>query len=145
MSNRKGFTLLEMLLALSVVAIIAGITIPGYRGFQARNDLDLTAQTFVYNLRRAKIHAQGMDRNGRWGVFLTTSSMVFFQGTNSTTRDTTLDETTDIPSTITVSGTLEVVFEKFTGFPVSVGTTTFTSFLGDTYTIGVNEFGVVSY
>ncbi|KKT34575.1 MAG: hypothetical protein UW24_C0026G0001, partial [Parcubacteria group bacterium GW2011_GWA2_44_12] len=37
--KNAGFTLIEVLLSITAIAIIAGISIPVYQSFQNRNDL----------------------------------------------------------------------------------------------------------
>ena len=60
MKLRKGFTLLEVSLSIAILGIIFGMTMPMYRVFMIRNDLDIATVTLVQNLRRAQTLSQGI-------------------------------------------------------------------------------------
>ncbi|MDO8260622.1 MAG: prepilin-type N-terminal cleavage/methylation domain-containing protein, partial [Candidatus Magasanikbacteria bacterium] len=54
----KGFTLIEMLLTLTVIALLAGLSAPIYMSFQGRNDLNVANSVVVSSLRRAQTLAR---------------------------------------------------------------------------------------
>jgi prepilin-type N-terminal cleavage/methylation domain-containing protein len=64
----QGFTLSEILLSISLMAIIGGMIIPMYRTFLIRDDLDIAATTLAQNLRRAQALSQAADGDTTWGV-----------------------------------------------------------------------------
>lgn len=143
--TQKGFTLIELLLSVSVIMIIAGMSVPIYQSFQARNDLDIAAVSIAQSLRRAEILAQAVDGDTKWGVDIRIGSITVFRGSSYATRDTAFDELFDVPTSITPSGMSEVVFAKFTGVPQTTGTITLTSNANETRTITINAKGMVSY
>lgn len=144
-STEKGFTLLEVVLSLAVIAVIAGISIPVYESFQVRNDLDITATTYAQSLRRAQILAEAVDGDIAWGVYIIGGSITLFKGTSYPLRDSSFDEVFTIPPSITPSGIAEIVFTKFTGLPQTTGIVTLTSNINETRTITINARGTVSY
>ncbi len=141
----SGFTLIEMLLVIAIIAIISGISIPVYQSFQVRNDLDIATASIVQSLRRAAVLSQAVDNDTSWGVYVTSGSLTLFKGTSYATRDSNFDELFDIPLTITPSGVSEIVFTKFTGLPQTTGTITLTSNTNETRTITINAKGMVNY
>lgn len=147
--KNTGFTLLEILLSITTIAIIAGISIPIYQAFQNRNNLDIAAVTFAQTARRAQVLAQATDGDTSWGVRAQIGSITLFKGTSYAGRDASYDETFDLPSSITPSSALgnfwEVVFTKFTGLPQATGTLTLTSVNNETRNITLNAKGTASY
>ena len=143
--TRAGFTLVELLLSLAVLGIVATISIPVYQSFQTKNDLDLAANTVVQSLRRAQILSQSGESASGWGVFIQPGSLVVFQGSSYSTRNSIFDETTNIPSNIVPSGLIEIVFSPLWGEVATVGSTTLASPGNSSKTISVNSQGVINY
>lgn len=142
---KQGFTLIELVLSLSVIMIIAGLSTTVYQSFQVRNDLDIAAVTIAQSLRRAHVQAQAVDGDTSWGVDIRTGSITVFRGVSYAARDTTLDEVFEMPTSLTPSGIAEVMFTKFTGLPQTTGTITLTSNANETRTITINAKGTISY
>jgi len=143
--SNKGFTLLEMLLAVALLSIITGIGVPVYQSFQARNDLDVAEAAVVQTLHRAQTLAQASDGDTSWGMYATTSSIILFKGASYASRDSGFDEVFNTVGSITPSGVSEIVFTKFSGLPEATGTITLTSNIGEVRNIIVNSQGMVSY
>jgi prepilin-type N-terminal cleavage/methylation domain-containing protein len=140
-----GFTLLEVLLSIACISIIAGIAIPVYQSFQIRNDLSIASTTIAQSLRRAQILSQSSAGDTTSGVKIQSGSIVVFQGTTYAGRDTSLDESFNLPVSITPTGIDEIIFSKLTGFPSTTGTITLTSNINEIKTITINEKGTVTY
>lgn len=143
--KNAGFTLMEGLLSIAVIAIIGGISIPIYQSFQVRNDLDIAIVSTVQTLRRAQVLAQAVDGDTSWGISVLSGSIILFKGASYAARDTAFDEVFEVPASITPSGLSEIVFTKFTGLPQTTGTITLTSNANETRTITINTKGIVSY
>lgn len=143
--KKAGFTLLEVLLSVAAIAIIAGISIPFYQSFQVRNDLDITANTWVQTLRRAQVLSQSVDGDTTWGVKVQSASLTLFKGASYAARATSSDEVFNVPTSITPSGITEVVFNKFSGFPQTTGTTTLTASTAEIRIININAKGTLTY
>ena len=140
-----GFTLIEMILSIAIIAIIAGISAPVYQSFQVRNDLDIAAVSVAHSLRRASALSQSVDGDISWGVALQSGSITLFKGASYALRDAAYDEIFEVPASITPSGLSEVIFTKFTGLPTSTGTITLTSNANETRTITINAKAMVNY
>lgn len=145
LQTNKGFTLLEVLLSIALIAIILGITTPVYVAFSRRNDLDLATDTATQALRRAQILSQGMSSDDNWGVEIQFGNIIIFKGNVFSTRDQNFDENFSISSAITFSGSNEVIFNKFLG-DTSGGTINLINTTENaTRTININSKGLVTY
>jgi prepilin-type N-terminal cleavage/methylation domain-containing protein len=146
-ANERGFTLIEMLLSVGIIAMLAAMSLPIYASFASRNDLDLDTQGVVDMLRRAETYARTMNGDSNWGVKVQAGTVTLFKGTSYAARDSTADETDNIAGTITIGGTVsEVVFTKFTAIPNTTGTVTLThTATNDVRTITLNAKGMVDY
>jgi len=145
--NQRGFTLIEMLLTVGILAALASLSLPIYSSFASRNDLDLDTQTLASMIRRAETYSRTMNGDSNWGVKVQAGSAVLFKGASYATRDSTVDETDTITNTVTVGGSIsEVVFTKLTGAPSTTGTITLThTATNDVRTITLNAKGMVDY
>ena len=142
---RKGFTLPEIMLSLALLTIIGGMTIPLYRTFMIRNDLDIATVSLAQTMRRAQALSQAGDGDTTWGVHVGVGGILLFKGSSYVTRDMAFDENTQMPTSISVTGLTDVVFAKVTGAPYATGTTIFTSQSNEVRTITINEKGMVDY
>ena len=143
--TKKGFTLPEVLISVSLLAIIGAMIIPAYRTFLIRNDLDIATVTITQSLRRAQGLSQSGDGDMTWGVRVGVGSILIYKGASYITRDPTYDENTSIPTTIVPTGIIEVTFSKFTGLPFATGTFILTSQTNEQRNVTINEKGMVDY
>lgn len=141
----RGFSLLEVLLAVAVLGILAGILIPVYQTFNVKNSLDVAANDTVAALRKAQIYSQAVQQDSAWGVYVQAGSMTLYKGGSYTSRDTSFDDIVTFSSTITPSGVAEVNYAKMTGLPGATGTITLTSSTGLVRTITLNAKGLITY
>jgi prepilin-type N-terminal cleavage/methylation domain-containing protein len=145
MMRQQGFTLLEMMLSVAIIAVITTISLPLYASFLARNDLDITSQQLAEAFRRAEVYARGVKNDSVWSVEVQSAKVVLFRGTNFASRDTSFDETIDLPGTVAASGLGEVQFAKLSGLPNTTGNITLTSNASETKTVSINAQGMVNY
>ena len=141
---QRGFTLIEVLLSVAIISLIVGMSLPIYRAFQTKNDLDMTAETVAFALRRAQTYARGVKADSQWGVSIQSGALTVFKGASYAARDTSYDESSVISGGIVVGGLSEVVFTKLTGQPSTTGTVALTV-NNDTKTVDINAKGTVAY
>lgn len=145
MIDSRGFTLIEALLSVSIMGIIAGLSIPVYQIFLVQNDLSNNTESVASSLRRAQTYARGVKDDSTWGVKVQSSVITLFKGATFATRDAAYDETTPLPSTITAGGMDEIVYTKLLGTPSTTGTITITTSNNDTRMVTINAKGMVAY
>jgi prepilin-type N-terminal cleavage/methylation domain-containing protein len=146
MASERGFSLVEMLLSVVIISLLVGLSLPIYRSFTSRNDLDLTTQNVAQMLRRAQTYARGVKGDSQWGVRVSSGSAVLFKGSSYTARDANFDETTAIQAPIAVSGLSDIVFTKLAAVPSATGTIVLSDAnINDTRTVIINAEGMVSY
>ncbi|MEK7184149.1 MAG: prepilin-type N-terminal cleavage/methylation domain-containing protein [Patescibacteria group bacterium] len=143
--GRQGFTLLEVLLVVSIISVIAGFAIPVFQSFQVKNDLDIAANTIAASFRRAQTLATSSEGDSQWGVHIVTGSITLFQGTSFAARNAAYDEVFTVSATITPSGVGDVVFDRLTGEALSTGTVTLTASTGVVRTVAITSKGTVTY
>jgi prepilin-type N-terminal cleavage/methylation domain-containing protein len=143
--NERGFTLIEMLLSVGIIALLAGLTTPVYQSFNNRNELDITAQSLASALRRAQVYARSVHGDSQWGVEIQSGAITLFKGSVFASRDTTYDEVSVISSSTAVTGTSEILFAKLSGAPASTGSVTLTDINNEVRTVTINAKGMVSY
>jgi len=141
-----GFTLLEVLLSVTILTMLTGISLPILASLNNRNDLDITTQTIAMQLRRAQSYARGMSQDSAWGVRVQSGGSTLFKGASYAARDAGYDEQTALPSTIVPSGLGETVFSKLSGVPSVAGTVTLTlQTNNEVRTVTLNAKGMVAY
>jgi len=145
MRSAKGFTLLEVLLSVTIISLLVGVSVPVYESFVRENDLSLTEQGIATMLQRAETYSRANNTDNVWSVEIQAAAITLFQGTSFASRTTTYDETYPVPGSITLSGLTEVQFAKLTALPNTTGTITLTSNTSDTKTITLNAKGMVDY
>ena len=141
----KGFTLLEILLSVAAITIISGMSIPVYQSFQVKDALDIAVVSTAQSLRRAQNLSFASDGDSSWGTKIASGSITVFKGASFDSREASFDEVFDLPTSISPSGVGEIVFNKLTGEPQTVGAIVFTSSINETATLTINGKGMVDY
>ncbi len=122
--RKAGFTLIEGLLVISIFGIIGGVSIPMYFQYQQRNDISLAAENATEAINRACILSQLGEQDSGWGYSITNG--VLYKGSSYASREVSFDESYPVFPGVSVSGPLEVAFQKLTCEPIAAGTITFT-------------------
>jgi prepilin-type N-terminal cleavage/methylation domain-containing protein len=126
----RGFTLMEMIVAMSVIVMIASITIGTLPKFQRTSDLNATAEGVVSLLTEARIKTISSSEDGsQFGVYLEADRAVLFKGTTYSegapgNREFLFPGTTELSSIDINGGGDQVVFGRLTGATNEYGTLT---------------------
>ena len=144
MLHSKGFTFIETLLTLTMLTVIAGIGVPIFQSLQVNNDLNIATNTLVQSLRKAQTHAQAVDGDKNWGVYIQNQNIIIFKGSSYAERDIDFGESFTFPSSITFTGLSEILFSRFSGETQNIGTITLTT-PNASKQITINSKGVITY
>ncbi len=119
---RRAFTLVEGLIVIAILGILTGVTLPMYKEYSERADLELAADQVTQGLSRAKLLSELNEQDSPWGFSI--DEGVLFKGGDYGTRDAAFDESYPIEDDISTSGLSEVSFAQLTGKPSATGSLT---------------------
>jgi len=139
---KKGFTIVETMLTLGIIAITAGMSVPMYQNYQIRSDLDLAVAQTLHNLSSAQLKSQSGEEDGQWGVSIEDGTV--FMGENYITRDTDFDDTIALPAGISVFGIEEVIYSRVDGIPSPTGDIILEAANGERRIITITADGTLS-
>ncbi len=143
-SKSDGFTLLELLLVIGILALLIITSLPLVINFYKIRALGVHENGIVQTLRRAQLKAMSVEDDSSFGVYLTSEKYVLFKGNFYGIRDTAYDEIFDLPNNLSVIGPSEIVFSKLRGTPSDTGTIILT-IDNRSETININEVGKINY
>ncbi len=138
----RGFTIIELLLVVSIISILAVVTSSVGSGFLVRNATKNTTQQLISDLRIAQLNSVSGKRDSSWGVKVGSKRIVLFKGSSYSTRDQSLDEVFIVGSAININDA-EVVFQKITG-NTAQAVLTISNNVGESTNVSVNEVGSVN-
>ena len=142
--NKNGFTLLELLLSISIFALISVISAPVFLSLQSENEISIAATTLSDILHRTQLKSQGAENNSAWGVEIVSSTIKIFKGENFSGRDQSFDEDFILGTGVNASGLNEVIFSKVYGYANTTGTIILTHQDGRQKQVDFNQLGVVT-
>lgn len=134
--KNAGITLIELLLVVSLIAILGASSTPFLSNFLVRVNMNTTTDQVVSYLQKAQSYAIYNKVNETWGVCITGNNLRFFSGSCAVP---TYSEEYVIPSSISISN-FDTTFSKSRGEP-SVETTINVSSDIDSQTIIINTAG----
>jgi len=76
----KGFSFIEILLVIAIVAIVAAAVTPFLSNFVLRNNFDITRDQVLSTLRKAQSYAMDKKDSQTWGVCLTGNNIRLYSG-----------------------------------------------------------------
>lgn len=139
MKKRAGFSLIELLLTISIVLVLGVLSSVFYSRFLNQNSVANVSDTFASQLRKAQVYAMAGKQNTNWGVKysnLTNTITLFAVASNA------FDEKNTVNGNIAIGVFSQVIFAKATGMPDSTPTITISGG-GNTKTVSVNSQGTV--
>lgn len=140
---RNAYTLIELIISVTLISFISGISIPVYLNFEFNNEIEVTKNEIVLSLRNAQTFAKFQNSDSSWGVEIQTGKITLFQGIVFASRDATYDNVYAVPSRIVFIGLSEVIFTKFTGIPSQNGSITLKN-ANTTRIISINSQGTIN-
>lgn len=143
---KRAFTIIELLLALGIIGLIAGIGLPFYFSFYERSSLESATRIVAHSCRRAEAYARALRGDSAWGVRVSPEQATLFKGNDFASRDADWDEIASWPVSLSVSGADEIVFSPATGQPLAPANLVLESANGEaSSTIAISAKGLVTY
>lgn len=121
LNTKKGFSLVELLIVLSMIALLSGVSIALYVQIKNKNNLEISTTSIVQALRYAKMNAEQVNDDEKWGVYVTSDKVTVFKGNSYNNRDASSDQDLNLPGGVEISGLDEVLFNKVSGIPNEEG------------------------
>ncbi len=119
MSQKKGFTLIEILIVVILTALFLAMTVPFTINFYQQRLLDEETSKLANNLKIAQSRSITGKNNSSWGIRFFEDHYTLFMGDyyDEVGRNEEYDQIFSLKGGMTIEGVLEVVFEKNIGNP----------------------------
>jgi prepilin-type N-terminal cleavage/methylation domain-containing protein len=124
MLQRQGFTLLEVLLVASLLAMIAGFSVGIYDNYGRNMELNSTGKNIIYDLRQMRSNAASGADQRNWGIHLANGAQDYYElfstPTNYADAGKTIISAEYLPATLhfikpAEGFNLDIVFSRITG------------------------------
>lgn len=143
MTKRPALTLVELILTISVVAILSAAGINLYTGARQKYALKLSTDNLVSELQRVHIFSRENKEDKSWGI-----KIVDDRNYQVLSRDAT-SETVKFRYTLThpvsfSSGTVDIWFDQVSGTTPGNISLQLVNPRGDTKTITVTQYGLIT-
>lgn len=149
--NRKGFTLVEFLITLSILVVLTTIIFIPMSALRNSKALQITAEDILSLLDEARSGTLSAKDSYAYGTHFESSRVVLFRGTAYSSSDPS-NKTVDIDGAVEISnislagGGQDALFQRLTGKTSQSGTITIRlkSDISKTKTILIEASGVAS-
>lgn len=146
---QRGITAIEILLVVSILVVIAIVTVPSFVSFRKNQALQNTTNSVVSLLQEARAKTLGSYNNTFYSVYVDTSSATLFTGgtyssVDTTNKTTPFESPVVLQSTTLLGGGAQVSFDRLKGTTAQSGTIVVGIPGGASKTISVSASGVIS-
>lgn len=149
--RRNGFTLLEILIIVAIMAVLVGVTVATFVSFRNAQTLDRDTDAIVSALREARSQTLVSQNASVYGVHLASSTVTLFTGSSysagTASNVVTNLTSTNIISTLTLTGNgTDIVFKRLTGETDQDGTLVLkSSATNNARTVTVYKTGLIEF
>jgi prepilin-type N-terminal cleavage/methylation domain-containing protein len=140
--KKLGFTLLEIMLVITLIGILLGIFMPAFSSLFFRNNIDSAGEKIKTELYRAHSYARSSKNDSSWGLYIENNRIILFSGNSYSNRDATKDEIESLSGNLNISGLTEIVFQKNSGLILNPGEISISS-RGVNKIIGINSQSLI--
>lgn len=144
---KKGYTLIELLIAIAVLTVILVISAAAFYNLTKKSDLDISRDNIISTLNAARNKTTASEGPAQYGVYFDTTS----SPDKYILRNASFEEIHDLPSTIEISnisfngGGNEVIFKLLNGNTDNYGSITIKHLTtNETRTIYIYSSGEIS-
>lgn len=150
----RGFSLLELLMVVAIIALLAGVGSTFYRGFVKSVELQSISKTMAEDFRYARSKAMIGEGGYKWGAHVVNTAsggsqyyLLFSTPTNYADASTTVMSTTTLSTGLTFSDPAsgaykDIIFSKISGNPAASTTVVIVS-EGKYSTTTISSIGTV--
>lgn len=119
-----GFSLLEVLIVMGILAILSAVGAGFYRGFSKGVEINMASKNIVSELRGARAKSMQGEGDLKWGVHFVNGTDDYFEvfstPTDYTSPSKIVTATTTLPGTITFKTptegiSMDIIFDKLYG------------------------------
>jgi prepilin-type N-terminal cleavage/methylation domain-containing protein len=126
-TQKKGFTALELLIVVSIMAILVTIIISPFAAFRNSKVLDTASEETLALLSEARADTLSAKGGYQYGVHFETAQIVLYRGAAYSSTDVSnkvvaLDSALEVSSVALVGGGADVLFDRLTGKTSQSGT-----------------------
>jgi prepilin-type N-terminal cleavage/methylation domain-containing protein len=150
--RQAGFTLLELMIAIGILAIVSVIAAANFAGIFHAISLTSTQKGLVTDLRGAQANAMNGEFAVKWGVHFVNGATQYYEvfRTPSNYADVgkVVTATTMLPASITFtdpapSTVKDIIFDRTTGVTAASSVTVSEASSGASATVGVSAAGII--
>lgn len=147
MKTSRGFSLLELLIVIAIMALLAAVGSGFYREFVKNVEIQSATKMIASDLRQMRAKSMIGESGYKWGVrFVKSASGDYYIQFSTDGITSTTTATTTLSSGLSfsdpASGYKEVIFNKITG-TIPTATTTSITLEGKTATTTVSTIGTI--
>jgi len=143
MPRRPGFTVIEIIIVVGIVAVIGASISAGTVQILAQSYFTNSVERITHTLRTAQIYSVSGREDSSWGVHYEPDKLVLFKGTDYASRNPSFDVETPIPDSVEVTGWSDVYFDRLRGLP-SATPTILIEVLGRAGAVAVGSEGAIN-
>jgi prepilin-type N-terminal cleavage/methylation domain-containing protein len=127
--NQKGFTLIEILIAIAILVLLTYVIIGAFFSFNRNQALDKDVSKVTLALEEARQFTLFSKESSQYGIHFDPTEVILFKGSTYSSGDpenvsTKLNSLINISTINLLGGGNEVIFERLTGETNQSGTIT---------------------
>ncbi len=113
MKPRAGFTIVELLIVLALLAVLSTVMFLNFPGARSNQQLSVSAGKLADDLQKAHIFSREHKGEKVWGVAYTSSDS--YAIISFSQNQQTIEETKKLPAGITFNAPFQILFERTGG------------------------------